>query len=122
VTTPNSNVTHLDALLVLEDGRAFRGRGIGAPSPAFGEVVFNTSMTGYQEIATDPSYRGQLVALTASRKGAHGAPACCREVMRTTAGPVAKHQTTHRFAIDYIIRNRCKAPSAYVSGGTVHPR
>lgn len=72
MTTPNSNVTHLDALLVLEDGRAFRGRGIGAPGPAFGEVVFNTSMTGYQEIATDPSYRGQLVALTASQIGNYG--------------------------------------------------
>jgi carbamoyl-phosphate synthase small subunit len=72
VKAPNSNVTHLDALLLLEDGRAFRGRGIGAASPAFGEVVFNTSMTGYQEIATDPSYRGQLVALTASQIGNYG--------------------------------------------------
>lgn len=63
---------HLDALLVLEDGRAFRGRGIGAVGPAFGEVVFNTSMTGYQEIATDPSYRGQIVTFTAPQIGNYG--------------------------------------------------
>ena len=51
------------AILLLEDGRAFRGERLGAPGPAFGEVVFNTSMTGYQEILTDPSYSGQLVTM-----------------------------------------------------------
>ncbi|RME25218.1 MAG: carbamoyl phosphate synthase small subunit, partial [Deltaproteobacteria bacterium] len=61
-----------DALLVLEDGRTFRGTALGARGRAFGEVVFNTSMTGYQEIFSDPSYRGQLVCLTAPQVGNYG--------------------------------------------------
>ncbi len=52
------------AILVLEDGTLFRGRAIGAEGQAVGEVVFNTAMTGYQEILTDPSYRRQIVTLT----------------------------------------------------------
>ncbi len=52
------------ALLVLADGTVFRGRGIGAPGISVGEVVFNTAMTGYQEILTDPSYSRQIVTLT----------------------------------------------------------
>jgi carbamoyl-phosphate synthase small subunit len=52
------------ALLALADGTVFRGRAIGAPGRATGEVVFNTAMTGYQEILTDPSYAGQIVTLT----------------------------------------------------------
>ena len=52
------------ALLALADGTTFRGRSIGAAGHAVGEVVFNTSMTGYQEILTDPSYAGQIVTLT----------------------------------------------------------
>src|SRR5437588_11235535 len=52
------------ATLLLEDGRVFRGTGHGFEGEAVGEVVFNTSMTGYQEILTDPSYEGQLVAMT----------------------------------------------------------
>src|SRR5438552_10654160 len=52
------------ALLVLADGTVFRGRSIGAQGTAVGEVVFNTAMTGYQEILTDPSYCGQIVTLT----------------------------------------------------------
>ena len=54
----------MKALLLLEDGTLFEGTGFGAAGEAFGEVVFNTSMTGYQEILTDPSYCGQLVAMT----------------------------------------------------------
>ncbi len=49
------------ALLALEDGRAFRGRSWGAEGEACGEMVFNTSMSGYQEVLTDPSYAGQIV-------------------------------------------------------------
>lgn len=60
------------ALLVLEDGVFHRGRAIGAPGTFFGEIVFNTSMTGFQEILTDPSYRGQLVLMTASHVGNYG--------------------------------------------------
>jgi carbamoyl-phosphate synthase small subunit len=52
------------ALLVLADGSVFKGIAIGAPDHAVGEVVFNTAMTGYQEILTDPSYMGQMVTLT----------------------------------------------------------
>jgi len=52
------------ALLALEDGSVWRGQAFGAPRTANGEVCFNTSMTGYQEILTDPSYRGQIVAMT----------------------------------------------------------
>ena len=52
------------AILALADGTVFRGRAIGAPGHAVGEVVFNTAMTGYQEILTDPSYAGQIVTLT----------------------------------------------------------
>src|SRR5579884_942340 len=52
------------ATLLLEDGRIFRGRGHGFEGEAVGEVVFNTSMTGYQEILTDPSYEGQIVTMT----------------------------------------------------------
>ena len=52
------------AVLVLADGTVFRGRGFGAPGTAVGEVCFNTSMTGYQEVLTDPSYAGQIVTFT----------------------------------------------------------
>ena len=54
----------MKAILALADGRVFEGESFGAEGEAFGEVVFNTSMTGYQEILTDPSYEGQLVAMT----------------------------------------------------------
>src|SRR5215470_18020314 len=52
------------ALLALADGTVFRGRSVGAHGRAIGEVVFNTAMTGYEEILTDPSYAGQIVTLT----------------------------------------------------------
>lgn len=61
------------ALLMLEDGRTFAGEGFGAPGSAFGEVVFNTSMTGYQEVLTDPSYTGQIVTMTYPLIGNYGA-------------------------------------------------
>jgi carbamoyl-phosphate synthase small subunit len=61
------------AVLLLEDGRAFRGEAYGASGTVFGEVVFNTSMTGYQEVLTDPSYTGQLVAMTYPLIGNYGA-------------------------------------------------
>ena len=60
------------ALLVLEDGTVFRGTAIGANGSAVGEVVFNTSMTGYQEILTDPSYARQIVTLTYPHIGNYG--------------------------------------------------
>src|SRR5512139_996194 len=63
------------AVLVLADGTVFRGRSIGAPGIAVGEVVFNTAMTGYQEILTDPSYCRQIVTLTYPHIGNYGANA-----------------------------------------------
>jgi carbamoyl-phosphate synthase small subunit len=60
------------AVLVLADGTVFRGRGVGATGLAAGEVVFNTSITGYQEILTDPSYAGQIVTLTTPHIGNTG--------------------------------------------------
>jgi carbamoyl-phosphate synthase small subunit len=60
------------AILLLEDGRRWDGRSVGAPGTSFGEVVFNTGMAGYQETLTDPSYRGQIVAMTASHIGNYG--------------------------------------------------
>ena len=54
----------MKAILALADGTVFEGESFGAEGETAGEVVFNTSMTGYQEILTDPSYRGQLVAMT----------------------------------------------------------
>lgn len=60
------------AYLLLEDGRSFDGSMLGNPDLAFGEVVFNTSMTGYQEILTDPSYAGQLVTMTYPLIGNYG--------------------------------------------------
>ena len=62
----------MKALLVLEDGRSFEGESFGAPGSATGEVCFNTSMTGYQEVATDPSYRGQIVTMTYPMIGNYG--------------------------------------------------
>ena len=60
------------AVLCLEDGTAFLGRTFGSPQETFGEVVFNTSMTGYQEVLTDPSYAGQIVVMTHPQIGNYG--------------------------------------------------
>ena len=60
------------ALLVLEDGSAFRGKAFGATGETFGEAVFNTAMSGYQEVLTDPSYAGQIVTMTAPHQGNYG--------------------------------------------------
>ncbi len=62
----------MDAILALEDGRCFRGRSIGVAGETTGEVVFNTAMTGYQEVLTDPSYAGQLVTMTYPHIGNYG--------------------------------------------------
>lgn len=62
----------MQAILALEDGRVFHGKGHGAKGECYGEVVFNTSITGYQEIFTDPSYAGQIVVLTNPQIGNYG--------------------------------------------------
>ena len=60
------------AILALEDGTVFHGRSFGAPVERSGEVVFNTALTGYQEVFTDPSYSGQIVILTNPQIGNYG--------------------------------------------------
>src|SRR5580698_4886638 len=62
----------MNAILALEDGSVFRGQAFGATAQASGEVCFNTSMTGYQEILTDPSYKGQIVTMTYPLIGNYG--------------------------------------------------
>ena len=66
------SVDSMNATLALEDGTWYRGVAAGAPGEARGEVVFNTSMTGYQEVLTDPSYAGQIVTMTAPQIGNYG--------------------------------------------------
>src|SRR3989338_7685159 len=70
-----------EAILALEDGRIFRGFSFGALGESAGEVVFNTSMMGYQEILTDPSYKGQMVCMTYPLIGNYGVN---REDMEST--------------------------------------
>ena len=67
------------ALLALEDGRTFEGESFGATGTSVGEICFNTSMTGYQEVLTDPSYRGQIVAMTYPLIGNYGTNALDQE-------------------------------------------
>ncbi len=62
----------MKGLLVLEDGTAFRADAIGHAGTSFGEIVFNTAMSGYQEVLTDPSYAGQIVVMTAAHVGNYG--------------------------------------------------
>ena len=62
----------MDAILALEDGTWYTGIAAGAHGEARGEVVFNTSMTGYQEVLTDPSYSGQIVTMTCPEIGNYG--------------------------------------------------
>ena len=62
----------MKAILALEDGRHFIGEAFGATGEQSGEICFNTSMTGYQEVLTDPSYRGQIVTMTYPHIGNYG--------------------------------------------------
>src|SRR5260370_33653284 len=73
VTIPPGRIYPLEsAILALEDGTVFEGRSFGAPAERSGEVVFNTALTGYQEVFTDPSYAGQIVILTNPQIGNYG--------------------------------------------------
>jgi carbamoyl-phosphate synthase small subunit len=85
-------VSGAGAVLVLEDGRRFPGRAVGAGGTAYGEVVFNTGMSGYQETLTDPSYRGQIVVMTAAHIGNYGLNETDVESSRIqVAGFAARH-------------------------------
>ncbi len=85
-----------EALLVLEDGTALRGRSFGAPGEAFGEAVFNTGMSGYQEVLTDPSYAGQVVTMTAPHQGNYGVNREDPESPRIQVSGFAVREASHR--------------------------
>ena len=105
------------AWLVLEDGTAFKGRAVGAEGEAFGEVVFNTAMTGYQEVLTDPSYTGQLVTMTYPHIGNYGVTEEDAESRRTwLAGfilrelsPIASNFRSQEALDAYLIRQQVVA-------------
>jgi carbamoyl-phosphate synthase small subunit len=83
LTHPQEEQRKLDsAILALEDGTVFEGRSFGAPAERSGEVVFNTALTGYQEVFTDPSYAGQIVVLTNPQIGNYGTNAEDNEAQR----------------------------------------
>ena len=90
------------ALLALEDGRYFEGESFGSPETAFGEICFNTSMTGYQEVLTDPSYKGQIVAMTYPLIGNYGVNAADQESERPHVQ-------------GFIIEELCDVPSSWRS-------
>ena len=86
----------IPALLALEDGSVFRGQSIGAPGASVGEVVFNTAMTGYQEILTDPSYARQIVTLTYPQIGNTGVNAEDVESDKVWSAGLVIRQTPRR--------------------------
>src|SRR5688572_30989972 len=107
----------MNAVLALEDGTWYRGIAAGAPGEARGEVVFNTSMTGYQEVRTDPSYAGQIVTMTAPQIGNYGvasgdaesqAPHVAGFVIRE-ASPLASNWRAEGTLRDYLIRHNIVA-------------
>ena len=85
-----------EALLALEDGTFFRGRGFGARGETFGEAVFSTGMAGYQEVLTDPSYAGQIVAMTYPHQGNHGTNREDAESGRVQAAGFAVREASRR--------------------------
>jgi carbamoyl-phosphate synthase small subunit len=89
-------MTGAPALLALEDGTAFRGTGFGATGEAFGEAVFNTAMSGYQEVLTDPSYTGQIVAMTSPQQGNYGVNAWDAEASRVQVAGFVVRESARR--------------------------
>jgi len=84
------------ALLALEDGTTLRGRSFGATGETFGEVVFNTAMTGYQEVLTDPSYADQIVVMTSPHQGNYGLNAEDPESSRVQVAGFAVREASRR--------------------------
>jgi carbamoyl-phosphate synthase small subunit len=105
-TTPAQTTTQGAALLVLEDGRIFRGTSYGAQGTALGEAVFTTGMTGYQETLTDPSYARQLIVQTAPHIGNTGVNA-------------ADNESSRIWAAGYVVRDAARRPSNWRSEGTL---
>ena len=107
----------MKAYLILEDGHSFEGRSFGAPGDAAGEIVFNTALTGYQEILTDPSYCGQIVTLTYPHIGNYGVnsedvesggPQVAAFVVRE-ASPVASNHRAEETLARYLTENQIPA-------------
>ena len=90
------------AVLVLEDGRVYRGEGFGASGTAFGEAVFATGMTGYQETLTDPSYHRQIVVATAPHIG-------------NTGWNDEDDESPHIQVAGYVVRDPARRPSNWRS-------
>lgn len=103
---PSRDAPQGRARLILEDGRRFDGLSLGARGVALGEVVFNTSMTGYQEVLTDPSYAGQLVTMTYPLIGNYGTN---REDLESVRPQVA----------GFVVREAARAPSSWRSRDTL---
>jgi carbamoyl-phosphate synthase small subunit len=97
---------HGQALLCTADGETFRGRSVGAPGLTTGEAVFNTSMSGYQEILTDPSYAGQVVVMTSPHIGNYGVTGLDEQ----SAGPAVS---------GFVVRSMSRRDSNWRSQGTV---
>jgi len=95
------------AILALEDGTIFRGINFGADGEVVGEVVFNTGMTGYQEVLTDPSYSGQIVTMTYPLIGNYGVN---KEDVESSRPQVK----------GFIVREACKTPSNWRTADTIH--
>ena len=93
----------IKTLLVLADGTVFEGKGFGAGGETIGEVVFNTSMTGYQEILTDPSYKGQIVTMTYTQIGNYGVN---EQDIESSGGIKAE---------GFIVKEACEFPSNWRS-------
>lgn len=102
----SSGPTRSPAILVLEDGRTFRGEAYGAEGETFGEAVFNTGMTGYQETLTDPSYHRQVVVMTAPHVGNTGVNDEDPESRRI-------------WVAGYVVRDPARVPSSWRSRRTL---
>ena len=100
-------MTHPRATLVLEDGTVYEGIGFGYPGVAVGEVVFNTGMTGYQEVLTDPSYAGQIVVMTYPLIGNYGINLDDFESSRIQVA-------------GFVIRELCTEPSNFRAQKAIH--
>lgn len=96
----------MEAVLLLESGEMFRGRSFGATGETIGELVFNTSMTGYQEILADPSYRGQIVTMTYPLMGNYGVND-------------ADFESATLHLAGFVVREACERPSSYRSTRTL---
>src|SRR5262245_45167780 len=109
----------MEAILALEDGTWFQGKAAGADGEARGEVVFNTSMTGYQEVLTDPSYAGQIVTMTCPEIGNYGispddvesrAPHVAGFIIRDES-PISSNWRAQSTLREYLVANRIVAIS-----------